>query len=89
MVEKMGEVGEVGEVGEMGELGEVVEAWAALVPGVVGCGVSLLACDFCHHFLGSYNRTVTPRVCQGGCTAAVVGACTAPILTSLARLARG
>ena len=66
------------------EAQEVLEVWRGLVPSLLVCGMSLLVCDFCHHFLSTNNFTVGPRACQGGCTPGVFGSCSAVLLSSIA-----
>ena len=37
---------------------EIISAWTALFPSMTTCAAAILGCDFCHHFLDTYNRTL-------------------------------
>ena len=36
----------------------IFDAWRGLVPSLTRCGAAILGCDFCNHFLATYNRTL-------------------------------
>jgi hypothetical protein len=50
--------------------------WDALVPVVLSCTRSFAGCDFCLYFFATYNASVHPNVCFGGCALGTVGSCT-------------
>ena len=36
----------------------IISAWTELLPSMTTCAAAILGCDFCHHFLATYNRTL-------------------------------
>ena len=36
----------------------IISAWTELLPSLTTCAAAILGCDFCHHFLATYNRTL-------------------------------
>ena len=36
----------------------IISAWTELLPSLTTCAAAILGCDFCHHFLATFNRTL-------------------------------
>ena len=64
---------------------EVLGGWKKLLPSTIGCMASVAGCDFCYYFLATYNMSLTPAACNGGCSLSVVGSYTALVTDSVAK----
>ena len=53
-----------------------------LLPSIMGCGASVAGCDYCMYFLTTYNLTVSPAACVGGCSLGTFASCSALVGTS-------
>lgn len=57
--------------------------WSDLAPSVFTCAASLAGCDFCFYYLATYNLSVAPAACVGGCSLSTFGSCSGVISTSI------
>merc|ERR1711935_291258 len=62
---------------------DIIGHWKDLLPSAVGCFTSVAGCDFCYYFLATYNLSLSPASCNGGCSLSVVGSCTALLSDSI------
>ena len=53
-----------------------------LLPNIMSCGASVAGCDYCMYFLTTYNLTVSPAACVGGCSLGTFASCSSLIGTS-------
>ena len=53
-----------------------------LLPSIMGCGASVAGCDYCMYFLTTYNLTVSPAACVGGCSLGTFASCSSLVGTS-------
>ena len=65
------------------EMGQLWDTWKVLVPDIFSCTASVAGCDMCFYFLGTYNYSVVPAACLGGCTINTVDSCTSVVTNSL------
>ena len=61
----------------------VAPIWSDLTPEVFSCTTSIAGCDFCFYYLSTYNLSVAPAACVGGCSLGAFGACSKLITSSL------
>ena len=54
----------------------------SLLPNIMSCGASVAGCDYCMYFLTTYNLTVSPAACVGGCSLGTFASCSSLIGTS-------
>ena len=66
-----------------GDMGKLWTDWKKLVPDIFSCSASVAGCDMCFYFLGTYNYSVVPAACLGGCTINTVDSCTGVVMNSL------
>jgi hypothetical protein len=57
--------------------------WSSLTPDVFSCSASIAGCDFCFYYLATYNLSVAPAACVGGCSLGTFGSCSKLVGTSL------
>ena len=57
--------------------------WSGLTPDVFSCVTSIAGCDFCFYYLATYNLSVAPAACVGGCSLSTFGSCSKIITSSL------
>ena len=53
-----------------------------LLPNIMSCGASVAGCDYCMYFLTTYNLTVSPAACVGGCSLGTFASCSSLVGTS-------
>ena len=53
-----------------------------LLPNIMSCGASVAGCDYCLYFLTTYNLTISPAACVGGCSLGTFASCSSLIGTS-------
>ena len=53
-----------------------------LLPNIMSCGASVAGCDYCMYFLTTYNLTVSPAACVGGCSLGTFASCSSLLGTS-------
>ena len=54
-----------------------------LLPNIMSCGASVAGCDYCMYFLTTYNLTVSPAACVGGCSLGTFASCSSLVGTSI------
>ena len=54
-----------------------------MAPEIFGCTTSIAGCDFCFYYLATYNLSVAPAACVGGCSLGAFGACSKLIPSSI------
>ncbi len=59
--------------------------WSALTPDVFTCTASLAGCDFCFYYLSTYNLSVAPAACVGGCSLSAFSSCSKLIPNSFVK----
>jgi len=64
------------------DMGQLWDNWKLLVPEIFSCTASVAGCDMCFYFLGTYNYSVVPAACVGGCTINTFDSCTGVISKS-------
>jgi len=74
----------IGELSEESFVEKIFSAWIKLLPSTATCGVAILGCDLCHHFLANYNLTLEVKVCQGACLSGIIGSCSNVLVNSVA-----
>ena len=57
--------------------------WSSLAPEIFSCTTSIAGCDFCFYYLSTYNLSVAPAACVGGCSLGAFGSCSKLISSSL------
>ncbi len=62
---------------------KVRKVWSSLVPDVFSCTASVAGCDFCFYYLATYNLSVAPAACIGGCSLSTFGSCSKLVGSSI------
>ena len=57
--------------------------WSSLAPEIFSCTTSIVGCDFCFYYLSTYNLSVAPAACVGGCSLGAFGSCSKLVSSSL------
>jgi len=52
---------------------ETLPIWEDLTPSVLKCAGSVAGCDYCLYFASTYNISVSPAACIGGCSLGTFG----------------
>ncbi len=65
------------------EMGQLWDNWKVLVPNVASCIASVVGCDICFNFLGTYNFSIRPRACLKRCKMDTLSSCLSLVIKSM------